>query len=107
MKKKKTIHTPEYRALLALLRERRAQSGVTQVEVAAALGESQAFVSKCERGDRRIDLIDLLRILRAIAVSPDDFLAELQERFPARSDARRAADSSDLAGGGYRKKRLG
>lgn len=88
-KKKKTIYTPEYRALLALLRERRAQLGVTQVEIAQTLGESQAFVSKCERGDRRIDLIDLLRILRAIGVSPDEFLTELEERFPARSDARR------------------
>lgn len=97
-KKKKTIHTPEYRALLALLRERRRQSGVTQVEVAATLGESQAFVSKCERGDRRIDLIDLLRILRAIGVSPDDFLAELEERFPARSDARRQIAANTASG---------
>ncbi len=97
-KKKKTIHTPEYRALLSLLRERRRQSGVTQVEVAATLGESQAFVSKCERGDRRIDLIDLLRILRAIGVSPDDFLAGLEERFPARSDARRQIAANTASG---------
>lgn len=97
-KKKKTIHTPEYRSLLALLRERRRQSGVTQVEVAATLGESQAFVSKCERGDRRIDLIDLLRILRAIGLSPDEFLAELEERFPARSDARRRTEASAAIG---------
>lgn len=88
--KKKTIHTPEYRTLLALLRERRVAAGVKQVEVAEALGEPQPFVSKCERGERRIDLIDLLRILRAIGVSPDDFLTELETRFPPRSDARRA-----------------
>lgn len=97
-KKKKTIHTPEYRSLLALLRERRRQSGVTQVEVAATLGESQAFVSKCERGDRRIDLIDLLRILRAIGVPPDEFLTELEERFPARSDARRLIAANAASG---------
>lgn len=93
-KKKKTIHTPEYQALLELLREQRVESGVTQVEVAAALGEAQSFVSKCERGERRIDLIDLLRILRAIGVSPDEFLTELEERFPARSDARRRTEAS-------------
>lgn len=98
MKKKKTIHTPEYRALLELLRERRAQSGVTQVEIAAALGEAQSFVSKCERGERRIDLIDLLRILRAIGVAPDDFLIELEARFPARSDARASRGSAQSKG---------
>jgi len=92
-KKKKTIHTPEYQALLELLREQRVESRVTQVEVAAALGEAQSFVSKCERGERRIDLIDLLRILRAIKVSPDVFLAELERRLPVKSDARRYCGS--------------
>jgi transcriptional regulator with XRE-family HTH domain len=32
---------------------------LTQVEVAKALGRTQAFVSKCELGERRIDPIDL------------------------------------------------
>jgi len=34
--------------------------GLTQVQVARALGRQQAYVSKCELGERRIDPIDLL-----------------------------------------------
>jgi transcriptional regulator with XRE-family HTH domain len=45
--------------MLGRLREARKQAGLTQVEVAAALGRTQAFVSKCELGERRIDPIDL------------------------------------------------
>lgn len=34
-------------------------AGLTQVAVAKALGKTQAYVSKCELGERRIDPIDL------------------------------------------------
>jgi len=45
--------------MLKRLREARKHSGLTQVEVARALKRTQAFVSKCELGERRIDPIDL------------------------------------------------
>lgn len=35
-------------------------AGLTQVQVAAALGKHQSFVSKCESGERRVDIIELL-----------------------------------------------
>jgi transcriptional regulator with XRE-family HTH domain len=41
------------------LRQARKDAGLTQVAVATALGRTQAFVSKCELGERRIDPIDL------------------------------------------------
>ncbi len=48
-----------YRRFLARLRAARAAAGLTQVEVARRLGRSQAFVSKSESGDRRVDVIEL------------------------------------------------
>lgn len=45
--------------MLRRLREARLRSGLTQAQVARALGRTQAFVSKCELGERRIDPIDL------------------------------------------------
>ncbi len=50
---------PAYRRFLARLRAARAAAGLTQVEVARRLGKSQAFVSKSESGDRRVDVIEL------------------------------------------------
>ena len=37
----------------------RREAGLTQVNVAKAWGRTQAFVSKCELGERRIDPLDL------------------------------------------------
>ena len=45
--------------MLGKLRKARLEAGLTQVAVAKALGKTQAFVSKCELGERRIDPIDL------------------------------------------------
>lgn len=76
---KKTIYTKEYEILLQVLRSTRHQAGLTQVSLAEALGATQAFVSKIERGDRRIDMVELRTICRAIGVS----LATFVESFEA------------------------
>ena len=55
----RAVHFPRYKAMLAKLREAREAAGLTQVEVAKALGRTQAYVSKCELGERRIDPLDL------------------------------------------------
>jgi transcriptional regulator with XRE-family HTH domain len=54
------IYAPRYRRFLHLLRQARKDAGLSQVEAAVLLGESQAFVSKSERGERRVDFIELL-----------------------------------------------
>lgn len=50
--------------MLKRLREARKHAGMTQVEVARVLKRTQAFVSKCELGERRIDPIDLADFAR-------------------------------------------
>jgi transcriptional regulator with XRE-family HTH domain len=45
--------------MLKRLREARRSAGLTQVAVAKVLGKTQAWVSKCELGERRIDPLDL------------------------------------------------
>ncbi len=50
---------PAYRRFLAKLRAARKDAGLTQVEAARRLGKGQAFVSKSESGDRRVDVIEL------------------------------------------------
>lgn len=55
----RAVHTLRYKEMLRRLREARKAAGLTQVEVARALRKTQAFVSKCELGERRIDPLDL------------------------------------------------
>jgi transcriptional regulator with XRE-family HTH domain len=50
--------------MLKRLRQARLDAQLTQVDVAKALHRTQAFVSKCESGERRIDPIDLMDFAR-------------------------------------------
>jgi transcriptional regulator with XRE-family HTH domain len=58
-RRKSAVYDTDYRYLLGRVREARIEAGLTQAEVAAALGRPLSFVSKCELGERRIDPIDL------------------------------------------------
>lgn len=48
-----------YRRFLVLLRRARHDARLKQTEVAAALGRPQSFISKCESGERRVDIVEL------------------------------------------------
>ena len=58
----KTIHSERHRRLAELLIEKRKAAGMTQAEVARALGRHQPFIANIENGERRVDLVDLLAI---------------------------------------------
>jgi transcriptional regulator with XRE-family HTH domain len=73
----KSIFSEDYAVFLHCLREARRQAGLTQVQLAARLGESQSTVSKCERGERRIDVVELLRFCDALGISLNDFTLQL------------------------------
>ncbi len=73
----KSIHSPQYRTFLRLLREARERAGLTQEELARLLGETQSFVSKCERGERRLDMTEVRAFCRAIGISFRGFAAHL------------------------------
>lgn len=48
-----------YNLLAKRLREAREAAGFTQAEVANVLGKPQSFISKCETGERRLDIVEL------------------------------------------------
>jgi transcriptional regulator with XRE-family HTH domain len=88
---RKSIHRAEYQILVEMLRESREQAGVTQAGLSKALGRSQSFVSDVERGQRRLDIIELRDICRCLKL---DFLGvvsnlEHQLRSSASSAVRR------------------
>jgi transcriptional regulator with XRE-family HTH domain len=59
----------ERKILLDLLRELRNQKGLTQGQLGKAIGAKQAFVSKYETGERRLDFLDLVAICEALGIS--------------------------------------
>lgn len=54
-----SLHSTEYEQFLSLLVKARLNSGLTQSQVAKALKKPQSWVSKCESGERRVDVIEL------------------------------------------------
>ena len=61
---------------LSLIAARTAGS-LTQVELAKKLKKPQSFVSKYERGERRLDVIEFFEVSRALGIDPIAFLKEL------------------------------
>ena len=61
-----TIHSRNYRSLLALLRELREEAGLSQVELARRLRQPQSWVSKVESAERRLDVEELRRMCDAL-----------------------------------------
>jgi ribosome-binding protein aMBF1 (putative translation factor) len=55
----KSITSRQYRTFLRQLRLARKLSGLSQVELATRIDEMQSFVSECERGERRLDVMEL------------------------------------------------
>jgi len=72
----KTVHSEEYARFLQVLRAAREQSGLTQEDVALKLDTTQSFVSKCERGERRLDVVELRAWCSALGINMQDFIAE-------------------------------
>ncbi len=56
-----TVHSARYKEFLKRLRAARVDAGLTQIDVARALRKPQSYVSKCESGERRVDVIELER----------------------------------------------
>ena len=75
----KSIHTTEHTKLQRLLRQVRLGAGLRQEDLAELLAKPQSFVSKYEKGDRRLDLIEIRQICRAVGVSLTEFVKRFEE----------------------------
>jgi transcriptional regulator with XRE-family HTH domain len=79
------VETEQYKIVGACLAAARRRANVTQQELATKLGKPQSFVSEYERGQRRVDVIELLVISRALGVDSLELFAEIA-RSAGRSD---------------------
>ena len=73
----KTLSSAKYQKFIALLREAREKSGLSQVQVAEKLKRPQSFVSKCESGERRVDVCEYLEICKVIGIHSNSIINKL------------------------------
>lgn len=74
----KSVFTSAYRRFLDLLIQTRKSQCITQVQMAEALKKPQSYISKYESGERRLDVIETLEILKVLKASPAQFMEELE-----------------------------
>lgn len=70
----KSIYTNEYKKVVRRLKEARVGVGLTQVDVSQKLKKPQSYISKIERGERRVDIAELSILAKIYKKSLDYFI---------------------------------
>lgn len=82
-----STHHRQYQALLGLLRSWREDAGLTQSQVGERLGNTQTFISKVERGERRLDVVEFAEWCDVLGLAPGEALKQfLDLRSRAKKD---------------------
>lgn len=81
----RSLFSEPYGELLRVLVTARHEAGLRQVDLAQRLGKPQSFVSKMERGERRLDVVELILVARAIGVDEIRFLRMVAEAVPKKA----------------------
>jgi len=71
------VQPEHYEVVGACLAGARRRANVTQDELAARLRKPQSFVSEYERGRRRVDVVEFLRIAQTLGVDPLGLFEEI------------------------------
>lgn len=80
-----TLSSDAYAAFVEVMKEARASAGLTQAELADRLKQPQSLISKNERRERRIDVVEFLELAHALDVDPDVLLRAVIKRIEAKS----------------------
>jgi transcriptional regulator with XRE-family HTH domain len=76
----KSKFSSEYSHFLSLLRSAREGRGITQAALAKSLDRDQTYVSKCESGERRVDVVELSHFCKALGIPLYKFIKELEQK---------------------------
>jgi transcriptional regulator with XRE-family HTH domain len=71
-----SIHDPEYHRIVDALISLREKAKLSQKAIAWEIGLTQPDVSKIERRERRIDILEALRWVRATGANPTEFFSQ-------------------------------
>jgi transcriptional regulator with XRE-family HTH domain len=74
------VEQREYVTVGNALADARQRAGLTQEQLARRLRKPQSFVSSYERGQRRVDILELIRIVEALAGNPIDVVEDIMRR---------------------------
>ena len=76
---KKTIFDQKYKSMIEALKVLRKEKGLTQRDLATQMGVAHCYIGRVETCERRLDIIELIRILRIFNLSDEEILDFLKE----------------------------
>lgn len=68
------VGSPDYRAVIEVIRTARLAQKLSQREVARRLGKPVSFINKIELIERRIDVLEFVVLCRALELDPHQML---------------------------------
>jgi HTH-type transcriptional regulator/antitoxin HipB len=74
----KTLRSPRHLRLIQLIVEKRKAAGLSQADLAKAVGRYQSVVAAIESGGRRLDVIEFLDLAETIGFDPHDILNDVR-----------------------------
>lgn len=75
-----STYSNSYQLLLTQLLAARKTAGLTQTMLSERLSKPQSFVSKYERGERRLDVIEFLEVCLQLGADPHEVIRSLEGR---------------------------
>lgn len=69
-----SVYSEEYQCVIIALKKARKERGITQTQLAEALGRPQSFIAKIESGERRSDVVEFVHLARLVGLEPGDIL---------------------------------
>ena len=75
----KSVFSRDYKRFLKVLIQKRKSAKMTQQNVADILKKPQSFVSKYENGERRLDVVEFIKVARSMGASPISIIKEIEK----------------------------
>lgn len=75
-----SMHSQKYQIFREMLVEARLNIGLTQVQVAEKVNKPQSYVSKYERGERRLDFTEFVELATVFEMDIAAFIHQYKQK---------------------------
>ena len=76
----RSLGSPHHEALRLFLIKKRKEAGLTQAELAEELQMHQPHISLIERGQRRVDVVEFLRLAKILQFDPAEAIRAIDAK---------------------------
>lgn len=81
-----SLRTSENDILIQVIKEARLAAGVSQEELSRRMGQSITFIVKIERGTRRLDVYEFVRLATSLGLEPSSLFSFYCAQLTSRND---------------------